>query len=49
MNYYFDLSRLTVMDYKEYLKSIDLLPSRRVLLDTLDERNIPVDALSCIC
>lgn len=38
MNYSFDLSRLTVMDYKEYLKSIDLLPSRRVLLDAIDER-----------
>jgi hypothetical protein len=38
MSYLPDLSRLSLDDYKEHLKSIDLLPSRRVLLDCIDEK-----------
>ncbi len=38
MNYSINLSRLTVMEYEHHLKSIDLLPSRRVLLDSIAQR-----------
>jgi len=37
MSYAPNLSRLTIEDYKGHLKSIDLLPSRRMLLDSIDE------------
>ena len=38
MNYAINLNRITMADYKEHLLSIELLPSRRVLLDSIDQR-----------
>ncbi len=37
MRYDPDLSRLSVQQYKDHLKCIELLPSRKVLLDVIDE------------
>lgn len=38
MGYSIDLSSLSIQNYKEHLLSIDLLPSRRILLDAIDAR-----------
>jgi len=37
MRYAPDLSRLAIEDYKEHLKGIDLLPSRKILLNSIEE------------
>lgn len=38
MGYTFDLTQISVEDYKKVLKNQNLLPGRRCLLDRLDER-----------
>ena len=37
MGYSVDLKRITVMQYMEILKNQNLLPSRKLLLDNLEE------------